>query len=311
MRAHDEHGNREFRKAPRAADREVRRPTVRRRRASRASARNGRRWRGSARRAGVPRSPAALEQLQRRIEALDRRAGRLGVAPIRLLDTGERDADGHAFVVLHGRAPVLAGWTLAAIVEHRDGHATVRPVERARRAARSGRVRDRDGASTAGCAADAPGRTSSCTPTAASVRQVGSGCLRDFVGGHDPERACRQRRVPGARASRAQARQHTRTRRSRPTDRSEPTLEEFAAHAAHVVRAHGFTSREQAQRASQTGERRPGAALAGGDARGAGPRRPGARRRRRCAGRARCWRQGPSCRSSSETRSRPYPTTGC
>ena len=24
------------------------------------------------------------------------------------------------------------------------------------------------------------------------LRQVGSGCLRDFLGGHDPDRACRQ-----------------------------------------------------------------------------------------------------------------------
>ena len=34
-------------------------------------------------------------------------------------------------------------------------------------------------------------------------------------------------------------------------NRSEPALEEFAAHAALVVRAHGFTSREQARRTSR------------------------------------------------------------
>ena len=75
-----------------------------------------------------PARSDALEQLQRRIEALGRRARRIGVGPVRLLDTGERDAGGHAFVVLRGRAPVLAGWTLAAIVDHRDGRATVRPA---------------------------------------------------------------------------------------------------------------------------------------------------------------------------------------
>ena len=58
----------------------------------------------------------ALADLRKRIEALDRRAGRLGVAPIRLLDTGEREFDRHAFVVLHGAAPVLAGWTLEGAV---------------------------------------------------------------------------------------------------------------------------------------------------------------------------------------------------
>ena len=62
---------------------------------------------------------AELGELRRRIERLDRRARKLGAAPIRLLDTGERDGTA-SFVVLCGQAPRLAGWTLAAIVSHRD-----------------------------------------------------------------------------------------------------------------------------------------------------------------------------------------------
>ena len=75
------------------------------------------------------RVPAgSLEDLRRRIEALDRRADWLGCEPIRLLDTGERDRTGNALVALQGQAPVLAGWRLAAIVEHRDCKVTVRAV---------------------------------------------------------------------------------------------------------------------------------------------------------------------------------------
>ena len=132
MRAHDEHGDREFRKAPRAAHRVGRaeaRPSGEgedsaRDRVTDSAAQAKESLGGRAFRVRLE----ALEQLQRRIEALGRRAHRLGMEPLMLLDTGERDVHGHAFVVLQGRAPVLAGWTLAAIVDHRDGHPTVRPV---------------------------------------------------------------------------------------------------------------------------------------------------------------------------------------
>jgi hypothetical protein len=73
--------------------------------------------------------------------------------------------------------------------------------------------------------------------------QVGSGCLRDFLGGYDPERACQQAEYLAlARDELKSAEDMTRP--------PEATLGAFAAHAAHVVRAHGFVSRERAQ---QTG----------------------------------------------------------
>ena len=183
----------------------------------------------------------ALAPLRARIQALDRRAGRLGVAPIRLWDTGERDPGGHAFVVLHGAAPVLAGWALAAIVEHRNGRATVRAV------GELGARLDPQGFQTPWCEHCGLRRRRNATfvvvhVDSSELRQVGSGCLRDFVGGHDPERACRQAEYL------ALARDELKAAEDAATS-SEPTLEAFAAHAAHVVRAHGFVSREQAQRA--------------------------------------------------------------
>jgi hypothetical protein len=76
------------------------------------------------------------------------------------------------------------------------------------------------------------------------VRQVGSGCLRDFLGGHDPERACRQAEYLALARDELKGAENM----TRPP---EPTLESFAAHAAHVVRAQGFISRERARQTSE------------------------------------------------------------
>ena len=241
MRAHDEHGNRGFRKAPRT-DRDIggtgRHLALS---AETATARN----RLGERVFHV--QPAALEQLRRRIEALGRRAARLGVEPVGLVDTEERDADGRVLVVLRGHAPVLAGWTLAAIVEHRGDRATVRPVSE------HGERLTPDAFATATCEHCLLRRRRRRTyvvvhADSGEVRQVGSGCLRDFVGGLDPERACR--RAEHLALARAELKRHSAPALAgSSTDRCEPTLEEFAAHAARVLRVHGFTSREQTQHA--------------------------------------------------------------
>ena len=128
-----------------------------------------------------------LGPLRRRIEALDRRAAKLGTAPIRLWDTGERDSAGYAFVVLQGTAPVLAGWALAAIVEHRNGAANVRAVSEL------GARLDPETFGTAWCEHCGLRRRRNATFVVVHVdsgelRQVGSGCLRDFLGGQDPDR---------------------------------------------------------------------------------------------------------------------------
>jgi hypothetical protein len=182
----------------------------------------------------------SLETLRRRIEALDRRAARLGVAPIRLRNTGERDPDGRVFVVLEGEPPVLAGWALAAIVEHREGGAWMRAV------GELGERLDPGAFATAWCEHCRLCRRRAATFVVVRVdsgelRQVGSGCLRDFLGGNDPETACRQ-------AEYLALARHELKDAERSTRAPGPTLEAFAAHAAHVLRVHGFVSRERAQR---------------------------------------------------------------
>jgi hypothetical protein len=192
-------------------------------------------------------APEELERLQRRIQALGRCARRLGVELVRLIDTGERDASEHALVLLSGPAPVLAGWTLTAIVEHRDGHATVRPV---------GEQGDRlaPGAfAAASCEHCGLRRRRTRTyvvvhTDSGEVRQVGSACLRDFLGGPDPDRACRSAELLAA----ARAELDRASTLAIAPDGAGASVEEFAAHAAHVVGVHGFSSRERARRAGRS-----------------------------------------------------------
>jgi hypothetical protein len=188
-----------------------------------------------------------LPKLMRDVERLATRARRLGVAPPVLRDTGRREG-GHAFVVLEGKAPTLAGWTVAAIVSHRDDAATIRivsadapPLDQRRFGdprCEHCRVRRR--------------RTQTFVLWHAAtgrMRQVGSGCLRDFLGGHDVEQLCRhaQHTLLAGEALTAASRPPP----ALPVDPGEAPLERFAAHAAMVVRASGWVSREKARRAGR------------------------------------------------------------
>src|SRR4051794_34790066 len=131
-----------------------------------------------------------VPELQMRIGRLARRAERLGTAPLALRECG--DAGGEdTLVVLEGEPPTLAGWTLAAVVDHRGGEARLRVVSSAAPALDPRRFCEprcdhwrlwRWRASTFVVWHAATGR----------LRHVGTGCLRDFLGGHDPQRLCRQ-----------------------------------------------------------------------------------------------------------------------
>jgi len=207
----------------------------------------------------------ALEELRQRIESLDRRAARLGCEPIRLRDTGERDRNGNALVVLHGRAPALAGWSLAAIVECHAGKVSVRPVSDA------GERLAAETLARGWCEHCGLRRRRTRTFVVVHLatgerRQVGSGCLRDFLGGQDPERACRQAERLALAREQLERAQQTSTTQS--TGRGEVVVESLAVHAAHVIRADGWVARARAHergvvasadRARQSLERTPDA----------------------------------------------------
>jgi hypothetical protein len=183
----------------------------------------------------------SLPVLRERIERIDRRARRLGTGPVLLEDTGRRQR-GHAIVVLRGETPRLEGWRLAAVVDHRGAEAELRPVP--------------------GAPVVVPSSPSWRVPTCdhcqvarkrketflllrdgdRALRQVGSSCLRDFLGGHDPQRLCRQAEyllLAGAELSGAADGAGVELG-------ARLELEAFLAHAARVVRRAGWTSRAAA-----------------------------------------------------------------
>ena len=75
-----------------------------------------------------------LPAVRAEIARLARRAERLGTAPLTLNETGERDGE-HVYVALEGEPPTLAGWTVAAVVDHRRPVPAVRVVASGRSAA--------------------------------------------------------------------------------------------------------------------------------------------------------------------------------
>jgi hypothetical protein len=188
-----------------------------------------------------------LPALTAEIERLGRRAERLGEARISLRDTGRRNGR-HAFVVLEGEPPALLGWTLAAIVDHRDDVPTIRVVATGAPPLDSRRFTEPR------CEHCHLRRRRSQTfvlrhAATGSLRQVGSGCLRDFLGGHDVARLCRQAEYTLlARQALVTASGQSRTFTPEPVG---VPLDRFAAHAAMVVRANGWMSRERAQRLAQ------------------------------------------------------------
>ncbi len=151
-------------------------------------------------------------------------------------------------MVLEGEPPALAGWTLAAIVDHRGAVSAIRfvcsiappldPTAFGEPHCDHCRLRRRRVETFVLWHAD-PGR----------LRQVGTGCMRDFLDGHDPERLCRQ-------ADYVVLARHELNAAAAPIPSVVAStegipLDGFAAHAAMVVRAHGWVSREQARRSSR------------------------------------------------------------
>lgn len=243
-----------------------------------------------------------LPELNERIGRLARRAERLGTAPLALRDSGEDDSE-HALVVLEGEPPALAGWTLAAVVDHRGEEPRLRVASSAAPALDPQRFREP--------------RCDHCRlrrrrvetyvvwhAATQRLRQVGTGCLRDFLG-HDPERLCRQAEyVLLARKSLAAAASPPHALHV--ADDGMP-LEAFAAHAAMVVRAHRASARERPDswRAPTPHCNRCGVLRAHRDP-ATWPSPP-----RRFNGRASCSRPNPGCRSSSATRPSPRAPAAC
>ena len=188
-----------------------------------------------------------LPAVRAQIARLARRAERLGTAPLTLREIGECDGE-HVYVALEGEPPTLAGWTVAAVIDHRPPVPAVRVVcsavprldlRRFREPRCDHCLRRRRRVETFVVWHAATER----------VRQVGSGCLREFVGGADVERVCRQAEYV------LLARQSLRDAAGEPgradAGAEGVPLERFAEHAAMALRAGGWVSRERARRSGR------------------------------------------------------------
>lgn len=205
-----------------------------------------------------------LAEAHEAVDALARRAGRLGLSPLELHDTGRRERDPagveYAHIVLAGEAPRLGGWRLVAELRHTPGATEARPLGEAEVDLDPWR--------------SAPPRCEHCgvrrarkqtylVQHAASGRlaQVGSSCLADFTG-HDPGAALRR----ASHLARARALLDAEPARPAPAEEEASGaigLREYLAHAAALARIHGFVP------IARSGERRPTAELALESLRGA------------------------------------------
>jgi hypothetical protein len=185
-----------------------------------------------------------LAELVRGIEQLDRRGRRIGTGPVRLAvrHTGAN----FATVVVEGEQPTLVGWELTAVLEYRASPPTLHPVTA------FGETLAAASFGQATCEHCGVRRRRIRTyllrnTQGGALKQVGSGCLRDFLGGHDPAQLLAQ--AESLAAARATLRAVDTPEPAH--DDSPSNLTTFAAYAAHVLRSHGWASRERARATGQ------------------------------------------------------------
>jgi len=182
-----------------------------------------------------------LGQTERDLEALARRARRLGLPPPELRDTGRRERSSgveYAHMVLVGETLQLAGWRLIAELRHGSGGTEVCPLADAEFDLEPWQ--------------EAPPRCEHCGvrrtrnttyliehSSSARLAQVGSSCLADFTG-RDPARVLRQASYLGRAHDLLGAAVAPRP----PVDEESSgaiALSEYLSHAALLARLRGFT----------------------------------------------------------------------
>lgn len=141
--------------------------------------------------------------LRKALDKLNRKATKLGTAPITMTDTGERDDEPtiirgiksmieYAYVTVSGRTPVLNGWAFMATVEHTDHGNLIHSVPAYARPAMA--VADFSLFRQTGATCDHCEKIRKRIDTylvqhedTGEVKQVGSSCLADFTGTTNPQ----------------------------------------------------------------------------------------------------------------------------
>jgi hypothetical protein len=202
-----------------------------------------------------------VEALQKKIVAMQKRCAKLDIDPPTFADTGEREEvvekneqQTWAFVVVGGHPPVLAGWQFLATLQHEEAGTIIRRVP-------SVNSRNKEILSRQDLTAEYKNAKPVCDHCNkrrvrrdtyivlhledGEVRQVGSTCLRDFLGGLSPEQAAKgfEYITKGFDvAAKFQGEGFSGLR-------AEPVYdtEEFMTHTALIVRRNGWVSKAKSQ----------------------------------------------------------------
>lgn len=143
-----------------------------------------------------------LATLFEKIEKLNKRAIKLDVAEVKAADTGEttevrtgENAYGEAeytvfnYVVIDGKTPKLAGWQFAATLEHDENGVILRRLPGLDESVDLTQYRNADPANCDHChKIRRRNDTYVVLHESGRMAQVGSSCLKDFLGGQSPER---------------------------------------------------------------------------------------------------------------------------
>jgi hypothetical protein len=145
-----------------------------------------------------------INQLQEHLEKLNKKAAKLGTAPITLRDTGERDETIErihgrkrkvewAYVVVSGKTPVLNGWVFMATVEHGENGNVIHTLPEYARPTGM-KVADFTSFRQTGKICEHCNKYRNRKDTylvqnfdTNKVKQVGSTCLADFTGINNPQ----------------------------------------------------------------------------------------------------------------------------
>lgn len=206
-----------------------------------------------------------LARLHEEIARLARRGERLGTGSLRLWEVGEREfapgRDGqrveYAQVALAGETPQLAGWQIAAVLEHGDRGTTVHLVPGMESAVDTERWQGAGGECEHCGLKRLRKETFVVRHESGSVAQVGSSCLKDFTGANDPERALRQAAYLTLAAEALEEVSEPAVAVPAPERAERVEVIDYLRHVSAVERRDGFVPRSKA-----TDERRSTADLA-------------------------------------------------
>lgn len=195
-----------------------------------------------------------LSELNSKLAKLNKRAAKLDVAPVTITEhevieiKGQRKGEviQKQYIAVKGQSPKLAGWQFVATLEHDENGVILRRLPTYEGAADLMPYRD---ASPENCDHCHLRRRRNDTYVIehdnGSLKQVGSNCLVDFLGGQSPEQIARWCSYVADFIDGIDESDHEGSNGPQPQKRYDVTF--YLTHVACMIRTYGWKSRGQAQ----------------------------------------------------------------